>query len=583
MSSVNTEDNTVLPENLQGMAEGAELAPDLPEPGEEEPAHGDERDTTDETLEQHRDSDVPAAEPPEAGEAPKPDAELVAWYDANGHLASNFAVAKVTAGQEVWADGSSARFHVAHVRGRRGVADLELKGNAYDVRAWNEAGAEHALTVPSPREFQTRLHMVLDGRGEYHQDPELLKLMVVGTHRLADGRLIVSDGREFADGELQCPYSGLVFDRDGDPALFDRIAALSTDDTWRGVLVHLLGAPLKPAFGSVYPHAILTGDRGSGKTTAKDVLCERLGLRQFGAPAELRTCFRREKMVANTNLPILLDEIGRARRTSLKEFGDLLNICYGVGPSTWGPRGRKVVLMAPVLMLGQDCPFQDEALLSKVIIHELSEDAKDGEALRALVESAGPFPMGVWLEFACNRLNGSDVADLVEAKRAVLLEQAEAELEDGGAAVDRTTTNYALQLVVADLLLDFGVEAHVQDYMVARYRAHLELLNEAGAGVAERFVRDLAVLLAGKRPPALLVDEDEGDVYVHVESTLEVLRKRGKRYDVSDPRVVTRLLRELGFGESCRHRFQGHQLRCVALRREHLVDAAAPGDHRGGS
>jgi len=289
------------------------------------------------------------------------------------------------------------------------------------------------------------------------------------------------------------------------------------------------------------------------------------------APVQFQTSYRLKKTLANTNLPVLVEEVGRLAPSHRKRVVDQLNVAYNLGPTTHGHNDRVYDLYAPVLLAGQDFPVRDEALLSKTIAFQLAGEAKNAAALARLERVDGVFPLGGWLEFACEYANEHDIPGLLREKEALLGEK----LSDGScphyAEADRCIRNYAMQLVASDALQEYGLDADIEGYVVEALRQHLGMLREEGIDIAEQFVRDLVVLLATRPDPSkTLLDERPEGAYVHVETALKALRSMGRTYDISDPRVITRRLNEKELGDPTQHRFGGHQLRCVFIRRNVL-------------
>jgi len=181
------------------------------------------------------------------------------------------------------------------------------------------------------------------------------------------------------------------------------------------------------------------------------------------------------------------------------------------------------------------------------------------------------FPLGDWLQFACEYANEHDIPGLLREKERLLREKVSEQSCPHYAEADRCIRNYAMQLVAADAVQECGLEANIEDCVVEALGEHLAMLREEGIDIAEKFVRDLRVLLATRPDPSkTLLDERPEGVFVHVETVLKALRSKGCKYDVSDPRVITRRLTEKGLGEADRHRFGGRQLRCVLVPRDAL-------------
>ena len=473
---------------------------------------------------------------------------------------TDFRVRQMRSGRGAYLSGRDFAVHEVVVERQGGEPKTwRVRGHVDDPANWRKA-ADGPVLISSGSHFRNYLHAVRL-RGRWQEDHAVDELLYVGTYVDRQGKLAFSDNIAFPQGDEECIYSGAKFATEGSLEVFELLARLDTDGTVRAVLVFILGAAFKP-FLHGYPHLVLQGDREAGKTTIANATCERLGLKSVAAPIHFRTGYRRTKTLANTGLPVLADEIGRLSPNHQRELIHLLNIAYTEGHSTHGSAGQVYVTSAPLILIGQDCPLHDEAVISKTLVYRLHGHAKSPPALEALRATADIFPTGDWLRYACEWANERDILALLREKEADLLGQIS---DPGSAESGRCVLNYACQLVAAEAVAAYGLNAGIEDYVVARYLDHLGMLAQEGACVATRFLADLQVLMAGRTYGGAIIDEREDAVYLHVESCLEALRKTGKTYDVTDPHVVSRLLVERRLGEATQHWFGRRQLRAIKV------------------
>ncbi|MFW6456694.1 MAG: hypothetical protein ACOC0A_00205 [Planctomycetota bacterium] len=490
--------------------------------------------------------------------------EVLKIKKSGSDLVCNFEVKRIRSGRARYLNGRSTPVHeVTVLRSDGTMEQWTLQGDLFDISTWREAGQNNAVITKASK-FLTYLAHLTTHENVQLDDPAVNVTYSTGLVR--DSNIIkVSDGVHFPGGDEECAYSGITFPRDGDKGIFDRLADLTKCDTVRSLLVHQCGAPLKVVFG-FYPNCFETADKESGKTTQKQQIATRLRLNMVDAPVQFQTPYRRKKTLSNSNVPIMADEVGRMTSSNLDHLVNNLNSAYNQAVSTHGSGDKVYVLMTPVLLMGQDCPVRDEALLAKTVIYRLKKDSKSPEALKELRKSDAYFPFGDWLEFAADYANDHDLLKMLGSKVTLLRDKLPERVAARCAEGDRTIANYSTQLVAADLLCEYGVDAEIEDYVVARLIEHLRMLTEQGHNIAQAFLCDLMTVLGAgdSRARAACSHEDEG-LYVHVGNAHEALQRRGFDYDVSDPRTITRLIRERGLAQEKpdRHRFNGVRLRCV--------------------
>lgn len=482
-------------------------------------------------------------------------------------LVCNFIPVRIREGEARYMDESSTPVHLVNVKTGRGEFRWKLYGDLFSESSWSAASGGRTVVAMLSR-FKTYLNYKIAEQGIVDETQEVDEAFVVGTARDGDGQLQAYDEVEFPGGRQQCLYHGWSMPQGGDKEVFDKAANLTTDATVRTMLVHVLGSVFKPVLGPAYPHVSLQGDKQVGKTTVVREICRLFGLRQTTAPVEFSTQYRRKKTLANTTWPVFADELGRLRGKPFNGLCDLLNDSYNAKPSTHGSGGQVLVIMAPLVILGQDCPIRDEALLSKTLIYEFAAGTKNSPALKQVRGLRTQFPLAEWVNFACCCANQRNLQSEADKEAEKLAEKVDADCRS--AETDRTIWNYATQLVAARALREFGVAASIEEYVQKAAQRHLRLMKQEGRDLAERFVVDVAELLA--TPPAragTIYDVEKNGLYLHVGSALRCLRRMGRRYDISDPRALTRRLGEKKWAEANRrHYFNGSRLRCVFLSRE---------------
>ena len=497
--------------------------------------------------------------------------EVLKLKNKGRDLVANFEVKNIRSGDARYLNGRSTPMHKVGVLLSDGTRERwTLHGDLFEIATWRAAGQNRAVITKASK-FLTYLAHIITHDNIQAYDPAVNVTYCAGLARNGN-KVQVSDGVEFPGGDEECVYSGVTFCRNGDKKVFDQLANLTKCKTCRAILVHLCGAPLKVAFG-FYPHCFETADKESGKTTQKHEIAAQMGLKTVDAPVQFQTPYRRKKTLSNSNVPVMADEVGRMTSANLGHLINNLNSSYNQAVSTHGSSDKVYVLTTPVLLMGQDCPVRDEALLAKTVIYRLEADSKSPEALKVLRKSDAHFAMGQWLEFAADYANDHHLLEMLDAKIGMLRNKLPERMAARCAEGDRTVANYATQLVAAEVLCEYGVDAEIEDYVVARLVEHLRMLTERGHNVAETFLVDfLTVLGAGDSRAQGACDHADGGLYIHVANAHGALRKRGFDYDVSDPRTITRLIRERGLAEEKpdRHYFGGVRLRCVFISNDTL-------------
>ena len=368
-------------------------------------------------------------------------------------LVNNFEIIDIRSGKIRYCSGPEQDLHYVTLGGW--TKPLRIIGDLYDPQNWIAAGLGR-LTIASQGDFKAYLDHRIGIDGIQTFDPKLREVLFHGTYADENGDLHVSDRVRFAYGAEECPYA----DRDlvtGQTEVLELLGSLyqptdvgrkdATKDygghaaqLW---LLWILGSACKPLYG-FYPHALILGAKESGKTTIAAEQAFALGLEQRGAVNHLATLYRLSKTLANTDVPVVLDEIQRVPPANLPTVINILNLDFGFSHSTSGRMHHTIA--APAMMLGQDDPFeQDVALRAKLVVIPVDGRFKNPEALKKLQDNRGKAPMRAWMEFVCSYAKKHKVVDEARKKAKELI----AALGDAGERtdeVDRTALNYATLL-----------------------------------------------------------------------------------------------------------------------------------------
>lgn len=154
-----------------------------------------------------------------------------------------------------------------------------------------------------------------------------------------------------------------------------------------------------------YPFGVLTGEKGSGKSSVQQLLMSLCGLSGTAAPVgPPLTTFTTVATIAATNLiPVFIDEFGSGafRGNEMSVFFSLLRQSYGGEIHQRGRPNQDVVgypLRAPLYITGEERPCEP-ALLERMVCVRFQKEALNNEvhriAFRRLCEAelwAFPFP-----------------------------------------------------------------------------------------------------------------------------------------------------------------------------------------------
>jgi DNA repair photolyase len=478
--------------------------------------------------------------------------------DKHTRLVCNFYVLSIISGTIRYYKGPVKQVHYVILAGRS--TPLRIVGDLYDLKNWIAAGGGR-LVIISQGDFKAFLDHRIGVDGIQRIDPNLNEVMLHGTHADNAGLLQPSDKIRFPHGEEECPYS----DRElvtGDIKVLDLLGSLyqptatGQDQTphYGGYVAQLwvlsiLGTAFKPILG-FWPHILIVGAKESGKTTIAALLASCLGLEQRGIN-HLATLYRLTKTLANTILPVGLDEIQRVAKGHLPALINTLNLAYNFSYSTHGNGEKHYTLAAPAMMLGQDDPFdRDVALHAKMVILPVDGRWKNPQALQQLRKTRQKAPLREWITFACAYAKKHNLPEEVQTKAAELI----ASLGEAGERtdeVDRTAANYAILLVTAEAAKEFGLTLDlkaIRHLVEDLFRRHVTGgdSGEATGSIGHQFIRDLVDQLqrhGGRDFPNTILDDQ---LIFNLKSAMDVLGRRGVVYDVQSTKGMAEQLRRVG-------------------------------------
>ncbi len=490
-------------------------------------------------------------------------------------LVANFIVVKIRCGTSRYLCGAGTPLHHVQVTSpTAGDLLIKIRGSFY-TKAGYEGGSHGALVVPKPQAFATYLsHQITHGNVRHVLDPSVNEVFVMGTYVDEAQQLVASDGVDFPHGMDECPYHNRTFAMSGDKDVFHRVADLHNNDSIRTLLAWGLGSPLKGAMEWAYANAEVTADSGVGKSTISDVFTDRFGWLRVAGPTEFGTIYRGKRAVANSVLPIQVEEIGRLSGEAMSRITQVLNLSYNIAPTTHGAHGKTYVMVTPALLWGQDFCLRDVALSAKMIRLTLSTENKNPSALDRLRDNADVWPMRDWIEFLCDWANQCNVMQLVMAKSALLRQHINDAKFTETSNTERTVANYARLLVSAEALNAFGVTVDISQYVAGLLRQHLAEQTLDTASIARQFLGDLLLeIQKASGQSALIHDLRPTGLFFNVTNALKVLQGRGYRYDIKSPRKLTEMLKNEGLGTpSVQHRLGRTQSRFFFVPRQTLAE-----------
>lgn len=240
------------------------------------------------------------------------------------------------------------------------------------------------------------------------------------------------------------------------------------------------------------------------------------------------------RLVGNHIYPTFIDEASRTSPEAANRFINLLNSSYGARMRHHGYDG-KFLLSGPVVMVGQDAPDNDAALLTKVIIVDISD--AQGE----LREFPHRFPVVEFGEWLIARLTPKIALDRVSENVNTLFP---------GEKLGRFANNYGALMIAIQELAEFsGLTERLDDWiysvkMLARFhlqdtamsrRESVEILNTLSR----------QVILDPKGSPPYRIDGQS--LIIHKSSILHYLKAKGYTFAVTSTKRFIDHLRRDGF------------------------------------
>ncbi len=488
----------------------------------------------------------------------------------NYKLVANFVIHEIRSTTQSYYDGCDVPLH--HIHGRSGSDEMALKltGSIYEAPAYATA-SNGRLVVNSPVQFRTYLNHLVQQERIQRDDPAAREVLGVGTFLNHQGQLQPSDGVQFPGKAEECVYHAHRFADTGRKGTFHAIAGLFNDGSVRFLLTYALGTILKPALGWAYPHMAVEGDSGVGKSTVMDLLKDAFGWLCVGGPTEFRTPYRIKKVLANSVLPIQVDEFNRV--SNRRQVVDALNEAYNCQPSTHGQHSRHYCICAPAILYGQDVAIDDIALRGKLVRVELQKPARNESALSAYRANRTKWPMREWVDFACDWANAKNLDQLVWRKQRAFEGKVDQHALQHVSNIGRIVQNYAMVAVAGDALRAFGVNAATDDGVLARLQAHLQrLLGDQGGDdrstIARQFITDVARRIQTSSASGFLWTVKAEGLFVHVDRALKAV---GGHYGVRDPRRIRKMIAAESLGTNSHTvRIRGNQVRCTLIPKEVL-------------
>lgn len=287
-------------------------------------------------------------------------------------------------------------------------------------------------------------------------------------------RLVVNEGPDcyFSDPLQQCPYHSLTFPA-GSRSHARRVIE-AYQQTFSGnaaaiMLTWALGGHLKAILG-FWPHLTLQARKGMGKSTLIKRLERTISFTMFSGQS-LQTEFRLLTSVAHTSHPVGWEELSARRQDVIDRAVALLQENYQYTPTRRGSDMTEYLLVAPVLLAGEDTPVK--SLIGKIVRANLKTKGP------MLPDDLPAFPVRNWLEYLAEQ-SPDLVRQMAKAHRQEFLKQSRANGEDDGA--NRMATNYAAVRTAWSLLCEFAeIDPYQGNFVSDLVREMNEHIGETSA------------------------------------------------------------------------------------------------------
>ncbi|MBF0588702.1 MAG: toprim domain-containing protein [Magnetococcales bacterium] len=390
---------------------------------------------------------------------------------------------------------------------------------------------------------------------------------VFGLVRVGDALQAV-DARSGFLTEEECIYSRLQIPSappETARPILEKVDGLLKDHLGIIQLGWNLGALMKVFFG-FWPHLVIDGHSGSGKTIVANQVMRRLIGYECKEPSELNTEFRQMKILGNHVYPVVFDEISRAKEASIQTFINLLNTSYGGDQTRRHGATRKYLLAAPACLVGQDNPTEsDAAINTKTIQFQM-----DGKKVQGgLFDPDAPFPVLEWCEWLKKRgWTRAKAAERLQAHREVLEQRLMR--RKGDTNLDRLVSNYAaLQVAIEELFVFSGYRndgvwktvVHLMNEHVKWTRA----TRHESVAVIRQFAREISLLHKHDAHPPYRVDGDR--LVIPPQLTMDFLHKCGHSFPIRTNRALVKHLDTDGYcvERNVAKSINGRQFKCVVL------------------
>lgn len=267
-----------------------------------------------------------------------------------------------------------------------------------------------------------------------------------------NGQLQVNEGHDsyFVSPEKQCLYHNLTFPTGTAQAARQVITAYSQTFGHHAALQMLvwgLGGHLK-AFLSFWPHAVLQGPKGLGKSTLTERFCQTLAAELLSGQS-IETSFRLVTSMSYTTHPICWEEVSARKEEVITRAVSILQESYKFTFTSRGGDGRMTpyLLCAPALIMGESVEDLLKSVISKSIRINLREQGQK------LPDDLPAFPVRQWLEYLA-KLNRAQVMGLYRKAMELCARWCRSVVNDNSAS--RMIENYAALLTAWRLLRDFA-------------------------------------------------------------------------------------------------------------------------------
>ncbi len=332
---------------------------------------------------------------------------------------------------------------------------------------------------------------------------------VIGLVKMGDDSLQLNDAQNTYQRMGDYVYHDLIFPdtpqsqaahiiRDLDKAFTDHKALF--------VLNWVLGSFLK-VFTKSYPHMMMSAGHDSGKSRLFGWLTHLTGFLAF-PHTEPGSSYRRIQLVRGHFFPVGVDEISRFAaeyRDDFRAFVHILNECYDGKTLTHSK--NPFFACAPVIMTGQDDPFQHDAALDAKMLKFNLDTSKGTEYFP---QKNIHFPVRAWAEWIKSTITDQALQSRLADITQTLLTKVGDELSQDKT---RFVKNYAMQILTWEYLEEFaGIKGDIRLGRTIYHFFHRHLtegkpMRKESYGI----LKEVAELLYSESPqtyPLIKIKED---------------------------------------------------------------------------